>query len=169
MVFVDEAHLFNNTAEFLKFYNRTTFDGITNGLKEITFKAYKQGSVASTLQPYCSVCTEDSTSTATIQIPDMNVIAGTPIEFNITFSGKGNDAGSLFTLKYSDADITKVTPSPVTSANLVDSISSIHIVTVFNPNSPAFSEIVRIKLTPLRSGKLASFLLSMKILKRICT
>jgi len=155
--FVDEAHLFNNTAEFLKFYNRTTFDGITNGLKEITFKAYKQGAVASTLLPYCSVCTEDSTSTATIQIPDMNVIAGTPVEFNITFSGKGNDAGSLFTLKYSDADITKVTPSPVTSANLVDSISSIHIVTVFNPNSPAFSEIVKIKLTPLRSGKLASF------------
>ncbi|MBK6500713.1 MAG: hypothetical protein IPG00_22250 [Saprospiraceae bacterium] len=56
--------------------NRTIIQGIPNGLKEITFNGYQHGAVASTIPEFCASCTEDSTSTKSIQIPNISVTAG---------------------------------------------------------------------------------------------
>jgi len=139
------------------FYNKTLIEGLPQGQKNITFQAYRHGATASTIPEYCA-CEDDSTSVATIRIPDMEVLEGKEVEFDLISDGSDKDVGMVFSLQYKDGLVTDIFPYISTVHNLIDSIKAIHVLTYFDVNdSPINYKTVKIKFRPSRSGKLSSF------------
>lgn len=152
--FIDQEHL--NSQNF-NLKNRTIVQGIPNGLKEITFNGYQHGAVVSTITAFCATCIEDSTSTKSIKIPNMDVIAGQEVKFKIGYNFVLQDAGVSFSLKYKDGIVTTVLGEGGSVTHLVASTSSFNIARVFDQNTPTYIDFAQITFTPTRSGKLESF------------
>ncbi|MBK9742341.1 MAG: T9SS type A sorting domain-containing protein [Saprospiraceae bacterium] len=152
--FVDQKHL-NSLDVSLK--NRTIIQGIPNGLQEITFNGYQHGAVASTIPELCASCTEDSTSTKAIQIPNINVTAGQQVKFVIGYLYDAQDIGACFSLKYRDGVVSAVSAIAGTVTNFIDSTATINIAKVFDSNTPPILDFAQITFTPTKSGKLTDF------------
>jgi hypothetical protein len=139
------------------FYNKTLIEGLPQGQKNITFQAYRHGATASTIPEYCG-CEDDSTSVATIRIPDIEVLEGKEVEFDLISDGNIKDVGMVFSLQYRDGLVTNINSSLGTVHNLIDSIKIINILTYFDQiYSPINYKTVTIKFRPSRNGKLSSF------------
>lgn len=152
--FVDQKHL-NSLDVSLK--NRTVIQGIPNGLQEITFNGYQHGAVASTIPELCASCTEDSTSTKAIQIPNINVTAGQEVKFMLAYHYDAQDIGACFSLKYRDGVVSAVSAIAGSVTNFIDSTATINIARVFDSNTPPILDFAQITFTPTKSGKLTDF------------
>lgn len=152
--FVDQKHL-NSLDVSLK--NRTIIQGIPNGLQEITFNGYQHGAVASTIPELCASCTEDSTSTKSIQIPNISVTAGQDVKFVVGYHYDAQDIGACFSLKYRDGVVLAVSAIAGSVTNFIDSTSTINIARVFDSNTPPILDFAQITFTPTKSGKLPDF------------
>ncbi|HQV97979.1 MAG TPA: hypothetical protein PLE29_09960, partial [Saprospiraceae bacterium] len=152
--FLDQKHL-NSLDVSLK--NRTIIQGIPNGLQEITFNGYQHGAVASTIPELCASCTEDSTSTKSIQIPNISVTAGQEVKFVVGYHYDAQDIGACFSLKYRDGVVLAVSAIAGTVTNFIDSTATINIARVFDSNTPPILDFAQITFTPTKSGKLPDF------------
>jgi hypothetical protein len=137
--------------------NRTRINGIPNGTVNVTFNGYQYGAVQSTIEQYCGLCVEDTTSVSSISIPDMDIVAGTEVKFYVNYVRKSNDIGLSFSLKYKDGIVSSVKPESNVATNFIDSTKTINVVTLFEASNPSNGNLYQIAFTPTKSGKLASF------------
>lgn len=141
-----------------EYVNNTSFMGIPNNLREITFNGYKHGATASTVQSYCGPCVEPLDSETGLIFPDVDVTPGKEVDFTLQWDARSNDKAISFSLKYLDGDVTSVSRLNSSVFNKKDSSSIINvnfIKDIFLNNTS--NNIMDIKFVPKRAGKLISF------------
>lgn len=139
--------------------NEKWFSLLPTGKTEVIFKGYQYGAVASTTSKYCNTCDNDSLAFGQVLIPDVNVVAGKPIEFSVEVSSNRNLNAALFSLNYRDLSINNISGTQSSNINHFVTPSTINVINsnFFEPNIN-IKKIVTIQAVPHRDGNLTSFI-----------
>ncbi|MCZ2100102.1 MAG: T9SS type A sorting domain-containing protein [Chitinophagales bacterium] len=136
------------------------FGNLANDYKELTFDAFKHGAVASTLPDFCDCTDDDTTSVASVLLPDIEVKAGEEVVFDLIYQGGVHDIGLVFSMQYQDGELTVISSESDVIFNHIQSSQTLHILYYYDPyygpNLPTF-KIAKIRFLPHRNGALSSF------------